>query len=122
MKVLPAPVAIWISARGRSKASDFSRLRIARSCAGQRPLTFECREPAQPAAQRWLERAGADVLAGYLLFCRILVFLALAVILLSVIGGFMTQRCAAVALALVLGAMMYRLRRVALWISAKSRQ
>ena len=37
MKVLPAPVAIWISALGRLSRSDSSRLRIACAWAGQRP-------------------------------------------------------------------------------------
>ena len=37
VKVLPLPVAIWISARGRSSASERSRLVIASICAGQSP-------------------------------------------------------------------------------------
>jgi hypothetical protein len=35
--VLPPPLAIWMRARGRSAARDFSRLRIAVICAGRRP-------------------------------------------------------------------------------------
>src|SRR5579871_1281680 len=35
--VLPAPVAIWVSARGRSSRRDFSRFSIAHAWAGQSP-------------------------------------------------------------------------------------
>ena len=40
MKVLPLPVAICTSARGRPVARDSSRLLMARSCTGHRPDAF----------------------------------------------------------------------------------
>ena len=51
VKVLPLPVAIWIRARGRSSASECSRLRIASICAGHRPSVMQRRQRAQAGAQ-----------------------------------------------------------------------
>ena len=49
MNVLPDPVAIWISARGRFAASDRSRFAIARNCAGHSPVSCS----SGSARSRW---------------------------------------------------------------------
>ncbi len=50
VKVLPEPVAICTSERGRSAASDFSRLPMAVNWAGQSPSRVQRRHAAQAAA------------------------------------------------------------------------
>ena len=58
VKVLPLPVAIWISARGRSAASDASRLRDGLDLAVAQAAGVQRRHAAQARAQRVVRGRG----------------------------------------------------------------